>query len=73
VVFDVDCADDRVEELAPEFRRTKLHEVVLRFLRATLVVPTLIEVEDVHLMDGPPANCSACSSTSSRPRRGSSW
>jgi class 3 adenylate cyclase/tetratricopeptide (TPR) repeat protein len=52
VVFDVEAPTTaEVEELAPEFRRTKLHEVVLRFLRATLVDPILVEVEDVHLMD----------------------
>ncbi|HEX5950265.1 MAG TPA: adenylate/guanylate cyclase domain-containing protein, partial [Actinomycetota bacterium] len=52
VVFDVEApSTPEVEELAPEFRRTKLHEVVLRFLRATLVAPILVEVEDVHLMD----------------------
>ena len=64
VVFDVDAPTREVEELAVEFRRTKLHEVSLRFLRATLVGPTLIEVEDVHLMDEASPNCSACSSTS---------
>jgi len=52
VVFDVEVpTTPEVEELAPEFRRTKLHEVVLRFLRATLLDATLVEVEDVHLMD----------------------
>ena len=30
----------------------KLQEVVGRFLEATIVEPTLIHVEDAHLMDG---------------------
>ena len=41
-----------VEQLADEFRQPKLHEVVCRFLAATLTEPTLIHVEDAHLMDG---------------------
>ena len=40
-----------VAELAAEFRRAKLHEVVVTFLRATLASPTLIEVEDAHHVD----------------------
>ena len=34
-----------------EARATKLREVVLRFLRRALVVPTIVEVEHAHLMD----------------------
>lgn len=40
-----------VDELAPESRAGKLHEVVLRFLGRDLVVPTLVQVEHAHLMD----------------------
>jgi class 3 adenylate cyclase/tetratricopeptide (TPR) repeat protein len=41
----------KVDELAPEARAAKLHEVVLRFLSRELVVPTLFEIEHAHLMD----------------------
>jgi class 3 adenylate cyclase/tetratricopeptide (TPR) repeat protein len=40
-----------VEQLAPDFRAAKLHEVVLRFLRRQLPGWALIEIEDAHLMD----------------------
>ena len=40
-----------VEELAPEFRTGKLHEVVMRFIAPALTVPTLVVIEHVHLMD----------------------
>ena len=40
-----------VDQLAPEARATKLREVVIRFLRGALVVPTIVEVEHAHLMD----------------------
>jgi class 3 adenylate cyclase/tetratricopeptide (TPR) repeat protein len=40
-----------VEQLAPDFRSAKLHEVVLRFLRRQLPGWALIEIEDAHLMD----------------------
>ena len=40
-----------VAELAAEYRRSKLHEVVVTFLRSTLTSPTLIEVEDAHHLD----------------------
>ena len=39
------------EQLAPDFRAAKLHEVVLRFLRRQLPGWALIEVEDAHFMD----------------------
>ena len=41
-----------VEQLSAAARATKLHEVVLRLLRRALVVPTIVEVEQAHLMDG---------------------
>lgn len=40
-----------VDAIAPEFRRPKLQEVVGRFLGKALAAPTLIQVEDAHLMD----------------------
>ncbi len=40
-----------VDALGSEFRRTRLHEVVIGFLRALLVRPTLFAFEDAHLMD----------------------
>ncbi|HZB76773.1 MAG TPA: AAA family ATPase, partial [Solirubrobacteraceae bacterium] len=45
-----------VAELAPDFRRARLHDVTLRFLRARLPDPTLIEVEDAHQMDAASAD-----------------
>ena len=44
-------ATSEVEQLAPESRSDKLHEVVLRFLARVLVVPTIVAVEHAHLMD----------------------
>ncbi|MGZ8571059.1 MAG: adenylate/guanylate cyclase domain-containing protein [Actinomycetota bacterium] len=40
-----------VKALAPEFVRTKLHEAVLGFLRATIRTPTAFVFEDAHLLD----------------------
>jgi class 3 adenylate cyclase/tetratricopeptide (TPR) repeat protein len=40
-----------VDQLAAEARAGKLREVVLRFLSRALVVPTIVEVEQAHLMD----------------------
>ena len=40
-----------VEELAPEFRLSKLHAVVMEFIQPALTVPTLVLVEHAHLMD----------------------
>jgi class 3 adenylate cyclase/tetratricopeptide (TPR) repeat protein len=40
-----------VDELAPEFRSAKLHEVVLRFLAPALATPTLVQIEHAQLMD----------------------
>ena len=40
-----------VQSLGVEFRRSRLHEAVIGFLRAILHEPTLFTFEDVHLMD----------------------
>ncbi|HZO36528.1 MAG TPA: adenylate/guanylate cyclase domain-containing protein [Solirubrobacteraceae bacterium] len=40
-----------VGQLAPEFRLQKLREILERFLRKRMNSPTLLEIEDVHLMD----------------------
>jgi class 3 adenylate cyclase/tetratricopeptide (TPR) repeat protein len=40
-----------VESIAPEFRTAALHEVTVRFLKACLTRPTLIEIENAHVMD----------------------
>ena len=52
IVLDVEVPPSiEVQQLAPESRATKLHEVVLRFLHRAFVVPTIVEVEHAHLMD----------------------
>jgi tetratricopeptide (TPR) repeat protein len=52
IVFDIEVAPSlEVEQLAAGSRETKLHEVVLRFLSRVLLVPTMMEVEQAHLMD----------------------
>ncbi len=52
IVLDVEApSTTEVEQLAPESRPAKLHEVVLRFLSQALVVPTVVEVEHADLMD----------------------
>jgi class 3 adenylate cyclase/tetratricopeptide (TPR) repeat protein len=52
IVLDVEVPPTtEVDQLAPESRAAKLHEVVLRFLGPRLVVPTIVEVEHAHLMD----------------------
>ena len=52
IVFDVEIAPSvEVEQLAPMSRPAKLHEVVLRFLGRALVVPTIVQIEQAHLMD----------------------
>jgi len=38
-------------ELSEKFRKARLEEVVERFLEATLTTPTVLVVEDAHLMD----------------------
>ena len=40
-----------VAQLDGEFRRTKLHDMVVEFLRAMLTGPSVIEIEDGHAMD----------------------
>ena len=51
-MLDVEVAPSaEVEQLAAASRAAKLHEVVLRFLGRALVVPTIVEVEQAHLMD----------------------
>ncbi len=52
IPLDVDIPPTlEIENLAPEFRRAKLHEVVERFLELELDTGALIEIEDAHLMD----------------------
>jgi tetratricopeptide (TPR) repeat protein len=52
IVLDAEAPPTReVEELSPEFRVAKLHEVVIRFLSRALRVPTLVHVEHAHFMD----------------------
>ena len=41
-----------VDHLADEFRQAKLHEVVGRFLEVVLDRPTMLRIEDAHLIDG---------------------
>ena len=53
IVLDVEIHPSvEVEQLSSGARAAKLHEVVLRLLRRALVVPTIVEVEQAHLMDG---------------------
>ena len=52
IVLDVEIPPStEVEQLAEASRAAKLHEVVLRALGRALVVPTIVEVEQAHLMD----------------------
>jgi class 3 adenylate cyclase/tetratricopeptide (TPR) repeat protein len=52
IVLDVEIQPStEVEQLAEASRAAKLHEVVLRALGRALVVPTIVEVEQTHLMD----------------------
>ncbi len=52
IVVDVQVpATTEVAQLAPEARAGKLREIVLQFLSRALVVPTIVEVEQAHLMD----------------------
>ena len=44
-------ARPEVDALAPEFRRARLHESVIAFLRALLDRPTLIECDDAQYLD----------------------
>ena len=57
IAFDVEAPSTvEVDQLAAEARAAKLHEVVIRFLRQELVVPTLIEIEHAHVMDAASAS-----------------
>ena len=57
IVLDVEAAPSiEVEQLASETRAAKLQEVVLRFLSRSMVVPTIVEVEQAHLMDAASAD-----------------
>ncbi len=50
--FDVEVPPTpEVRDLAPEFRRPKLHEVMRTFLAGRLQTLTVFEFEDAHLMD----------------------
>jgi class 3 adenylate cyclase/tetratricopeptide (TPR) repeat protein len=52
VVVDVDIEPtSETQALAPEYRRTKLHDVVTRLLERTLRTPTALVFEDAHWMD----------------------
>jgi class 3 adenylate cyclase/tetratricopeptide (TPR) repeat protein len=52
IVLDLEVpASVEVERLAEAARPAKLHEVVIAFLGRALVVPTIVEVEQAHLMD----------------------
>jgi tetratricopeptide (TPR) repeat protein len=52
IVLEVEISPStEVEQLAEASRATKLHEVVLRALGRALVVPTIVQVEQAHLMD----------------------
>jgi class 3 adenylate cyclase/tetratricopeptide (TPR) repeat protein len=52
IVFDVNVESTRaVDQLAPEFRTARLHEVVLRFVRRQLPAWALIEIAEAHLID----------------------
>jgi class 3 adenylate cyclase/tetratricopeptide (TPR) repeat protein len=44
-------ATDEVRDLADEFRRARMHEAVVGFLRAIRPEPTLFVFEDAHVMD----------------------
>jgi tetratricopeptide (TPR) repeat protein len=52
IVLDVEIpSSTEVAQLAEASRAAKLHEVVLRALSRALVVPTIVEIEQAHLMD----------------------
>lgn len=52
IVLDLEIEPSlEVRQLSEASRAAKLHEVVLRFLRRALVVPTIVEIEQAHLMD----------------------
>jgi class 3 adenylate cyclase/tetratricopeptide (TPR) repeat protein len=49
-------ATPQTAELAPGFRRARLHEVTVRFLRHQLPTSALLLIEDAHLMDAASAD-----------------
>jgi class 3 adenylate cyclase/tetratricopeptide (TPR) repeat protein len=52
IVLDVPAPPSReMQQLAKGSTSAKLREVVVRFLGRALVIPTLVEIEHVHLMD----------------------
>ena len=52
IPFDVRAPmTQEVNDLAPDYRTPKLHEVVLEFLKPLLAVPTLLQIEHAHFMD----------------------
>ncbi|HUA70810.1 MAG TPA: tetratricopeptide repeat protein, partial [Solirubrobacteraceae bacterium] len=52
ILLDIEVpSTTEVDQLAAESRAAKLHDVVLRFLGPALVIPTIVEVEQAHLMD----------------------
>jgi tetratricopeptide (TPR) repeat protein len=52
IALDVEAPSTReVDELSPDVRADKLHEVVLRFLSSAFASPTLVQIEHGHLMD----------------------
>ena len=53
IVLDVELDPSlEVQQLSSDARAAKLREVVLRLLARALVVPTIVEVDQAHLMDG---------------------
>ncbi len=57
IVLDVEAAPSiEVEQLAPETEAAKLQEVVLSFLSRAMVMPTIVEIEQAHLMDAASAD-----------------
>ena len=51
-VLDVECfPTPEVAALAEEFRRARLEDTVVRFLTAVLLEPSVVVIDDVHLMD----------------------
>jgi class 3 adenylate cyclase/tetratricopeptide (TPR) repeat protein len=52
IPFDADMPPTReLEELSPDFRRYRMHEVVGAFLQTRMDRPALVEIRDAHLMD----------------------
>jgi class 3 adenylate cyclase/tetratricopeptide (TPR) repeat protein len=52
IPFDADMPPTReLEELSPDFRRYRMHEVVGAFLQTRMGEPALVEIRDAHVMD----------------------